>query len=143
MAKIEQTGRGKSVESKLDAQPERNHFATLRGLVRYRLQKLMRANVRWVKKPHLGKARFWQSQRLSNGRAGLAQRVRANGSRECAPDDGQGAANDRRRSRTRDHGVGCSHRAPLLDAARVFVDDALPQRPDHLFHFQRVLPAVR
>jgi hypothetical protein len=62
MAKIEQTGRGKSVESKLDAQPERSHFATLRGLVRYRLQKLMRANVRWVKKPHLGKARFWQRQ---------------------------------------------------------------------------------
>jgi hypothetical protein len=58
MAKIEQTGRGKSVESKLDAQPERSHFATFRGLVRYRLQKLMRAPVRWVKKPHLGKARF-------------------------------------------------------------------------------------
>ena len=25
----------------------------------------------------------------------------------------------------------------------VFVDDALPQRPDHIFHDQRVLPAVR
>jgi hypothetical protein len=33
-----------------------------------------------------------QSRGLSNSRAGLAQRVGANGSRECAPDDRQGAA---------------------------------------------------
>jgi hypothetical protein len=36
MAKIEQTGRGKSVESKLDAEPESNHFAILQELVRDR-----------------------------------------------------------------------------------------------------------
>jgi hypothetical protein len=46
MARIEQTGCGKSAESKLDAEPERNHFATLRELLRDRLQKLMRPNVR-------------------------------------------------------------------------------------------------
>src|ERR1700730_17246276 len=46
MAKIEQTGRGKSVESKLDAEPESNHFAILQELVRDRLQNLMRPNVR-------------------------------------------------------------------------------------------------
>jgi hypothetical protein len=34
MAKIEQTGRGKSVESKLDGEPESNHFAILQELVR-------------------------------------------------------------------------------------------------------------
>jgi hypothetical protein len=39
-------GREKSVESKLDAEPERNHFATLRELVRDRLWKLMGPNVR-------------------------------------------------------------------------------------------------
>ena len=26
---------------------------------------------------------------------------------------------------------------------RILIDDALPQRPDHIFHDQRVLPAVR
>jgi hypothetical protein len=28
-------------------------------------------------------------------------------------------------------------------SGRVFVSDALPQRPDHVLHDQRVLPAVR
>ena len=27
--------------------------------------------------------------------------------------------------------------------ARIVIDDALPQRPDHILHDQRVLPAVR
>jgi hypothetical protein len=73
MAKIEQTGRGNSVESKLDAEPESNHFATLRELVRDRLQKLMRPNARGGSiATEMGRRRYVRSAPDSDRRTDIA-----------------------------------------------------------------------
>jgi hypothetical protein len=64
MAKIEQTGRGQSVETKLDAEPESNHFAILQELVRDRLQNLMSATKQcWLWRPDMTSSRptIWPS----------------------------------------------------------------------------------